>query len=122
MRFHRDLPHDPHAPRMARGDVRESLQQWGLPQLVDPCQLAASELVTNAVLHGEPPIVIDLTADHEDVVLSVHDAGTFVRRDGPREDGGRGLELVRAVCDECGIEEDPTTGKWVFARWRLGRR
>jgi anti-sigma regulatory factor (Ser/Thr protein kinase) len=44
---------DLHAPARARKAAREVMSKWGLPELLaDTATLLASELVTNAMLHG----------------------------------------------------------------------
>ena len=52
---------DPAALRYARAFVTETLAAWGLPDDLRPdALLIAGELVTNAVLHGKPPIELRL--------------------------------------------------------------
>ena len=42
------------APRMAR--MRNTLRQWGLPELIEDGELIASELVTNVVKRAHDPV------------------------------------------------------------------
>jgi anti-sigma regulatory factor (Ser/Thr protein kinase) len=68
--------------------------------------LAANEVVTNAVVHGEPPIAAQCWVAGGDFVCEVSDAGTGVadpfagwtlpNRTSP---GGWGLALARRICD-----------------------
>ncbi|MEU4653900.1 ATP-binding protein [Streptomyces sp. NPDC023723] len=44
----------PESAALARCSVRTTLACWGLEELADSAQVIASELVTNAVLHGRP--------------------------------------------------------------------
>jgi anti-sigma regulatory factor (Ser/Thr protein kinase) len=44
------------APRTARMHVRDTLGEWGLPELVDDGELIASELVTNVVRRAHDPV------------------------------------------------------------------
>lgn len=37
-----------------------------------------------------------------------------------REEGGRGLHLVRALAAECGVRRTGPSGKWVWARVAAG--
>src|SRR5688572_26013368 len=62
------------APGEARAVVRDSLREWDLLPLVDAAELAASELVTNAVQHGLPPRVLELRHSAECLRLEVRDA------------------------------------------------
>lgn len=75
-RVHVDLDSSAQAPGQARRAVRQALLSWSLPALVDVVVLAASELVTNAVRYGQPPLhlVLHRTAAH--VRLDLHDGET----------------------------------------------
>ena len=54
-----DLDGSPHSPRASRQFVNETAQAWGLNgDQLDVARLLATELVTNAMLHGAPPIRI----------------------------------------------------------------
>lgn len=74
------------APSEARSHVR----QHGCPEhgalALDALLLITSELVTNALLHGQPPIVLRLSCLTSEIRLSVSDHGP----DLPREQGTRG--------------------------------
>ena len=50
----------------ARRWVGELCTEIGRPELAECAQLGVSELVTNALLHGEPPITVRMrgTAEH----------------------------------------------------------
>jgi anti-sigma regulatory factor (Ser/Thr protein kinase) len=76
-------------------------------------QLAVSELVTNAVVHGGPgDITIDFSVADDAVSLSIASDGRnlpdieswVVPVDGRRT--GRGLSIVRAVADAVAVESD----------------
>jgi anti-sigma regulatory factor (Ser/Thr protein kinase) len=117
--FH--LPNDDTAPARARRDVRKTLTGWRLLSIVDDAVLAVSELVTNAVRHGLPPIGLLLRRRTGQVRMEVDDA----RRDllvtgptsGPLDESGRGLDIVREVADHLGAERIPGDGKYVYASW-----
>jgi anti-sigma regulatory factor (Ser/Thr protein kinase) len=56
------LEPDKAAPTNARRYARRWATSEGLPNMVvDDVALVVTELVTNAVLHGEPPIEVDLS-------------------------------------------------------------
>jgi len=67
------LPASPPSVRLARDWVAGVLQDIGRDELTDSARLAVSELVTNAILHADPPIVVRVggTAAHPRV--EVHD-------------------------------------------------
>jgi anti-sigma regulatory factor (Ser/Thr protein kinase) len=110
------LPADPAAVRDAREVVRSTLTRWRLPHLVEACVLAVSELVTNALRHGRPPIDMRLRRVSKKVELEVEDQGS-----GPAEpphpaddlaESGRGLGIVRAVADDVRIAGSATSVEW----------
>lgn len=116
-----DLDPGPHAPADARRATREVLRRWELPSLVDRVVLAVSELVTNSVRHGLPPLWLDLRRRGGGVRIDVHDTVPQepalhgrARVDDERE-SGRGLLIVSAVADEVGVEQVPGDGKQVYA-------
>jgi anti-sigma regulatory factor (Ser/Thr protein kinase) len=118
------LPADLTAPHQARGFVRATLERWRLPQLVDACVLAVSELVTNALRHGRPPVNLHLGRHESKVELGIQDAG-----DGPAAapgevkdplaESGRGLGIVEAVSDEVAAQKVPGDGTRLIASWKI---
>ena len=116
-----DLRPGLHAPGDARRATREALRQWELPTLVDRVVLVVSELVTNSVRYGRPPLHLDLRRLRGSVRVDVHDAvpeepvlqgRSEVEADG---ESGRGLAIVSAVADDVGVEQVPGDGKHVYA-------
>jgi GAF domain-containing protein/anti-sigma regulatory factor (Ser/Thr protein kinase) len=100
----------------ARRLVREALADAGA-DVADDAELVVSELVTNATLHGQPPIVVRVLLN-DSVRVEVADAG----RSAPillqgRSDAmtGRGLSLVAALSSRWGAEARPEGGKTVWA-------
>ena len=114
-REHITLPPQPESVPAARHFLKMQLQQWGLQAVTDAVELAVSEVVTNAVLHARTPFEVAVLVE-DDLEVTVRDtAGAFpVRRwpeqEDPRPDwdseGGRGLALVKAVTDDCGVCTD----------------
>ena len=115
-----DLRPGPHAPADARQATREVLGRWELPALVDRVVLVVSELVTNSVRYGRPPLWLDLRKLRGCVRVDVHDT---VAEEPPLDrsevdldrESGRGLLIVSAVADEVGVEQLPGAGKHVYA-------
>ena len=111
------LGDDLRAPGQARRAVREVLLSWRLPGLVDAAVLVVSELVTNALRHGRPPVHLVLHRHRRSVRLDVHDTQPAL----PREKGavaadaesGRGLHIVSSLADEVGCESLAGDGKVV---------
>ncbi|MGY1857985.1 anti-sigma factor RsbA family regulatory protein [Modestobacter sp. SYSU DS0290] len=85
------------------------------PDATDDLLLAIDELVTNALVHGRPPVDVRVWADGGTVVCTVVDRGTGPTDPfagyGPAhgEDlsrGGMGLWLARQLCDHVDIWTD----------------
>ena len=67
-------------------------------------QLAVSELVTNAIRHGEDPVTLTVTPHDGAVRVEVTDGNPslFVRAGEDLDEGQRGLRLIDAVCTAWG--------------------
>jgi anti-sigma regulatory factor (Ser/Thr protein kinase) len=105
--------------RRARHLVRRSLRSWGFDALVPALELAVSELVTNALVHGEGAIEIQLSAEDDQLRLEVVDHGRgrtppALRRGPTGELGGWGLRMVEEVADAWGADStDIETRVWM---------
>lgn len=108
------------APAEARHEVSIFCEITGCGQEgADDARLVVSELTTNAVLHGGPPIELRLAATGDTLVISVSDgSSTPPRPVAPRLESGRGLALVESVAD-WGCADVPGDGKVVTARLQL---
>jgi anti-sigma regulatory factor (Ser/Thr protein kinase) len=62
--------------------------------------LAVSELVTNAIRHGDDPVTLKVTPANGVVRVEVTDANPslFVSAGADMDEGRRGLRLIDAVC------------------------
>jgi anti-sigma regulatory factor (Ser/Thr protein kinase) len=60
------LPASPPSVKLARSWVSQVLEEIGREDLVDAAQLGVSELVTNALIHSQPPLSVRVrgTIDH----------------------------------------------------------
>lgn len=60
------LPASPPSVKLARSWVSKVLEEIGREDLVDAAQLGVSELVTNALIHSQPPLSVRVrgTVDH----------------------------------------------------------
>lgn len=99
------LPPDPSAVPLARRKLRSHLAQVSSAQR-DRVLLATSELVTNAVLHGEGPVTLRAWLDgHVRVEVTESGGGDPKPRRQHRDDdeGGRGLLIVEVVATRWGV-------------------
>ncbi|GII24037.1 SpoIIE family protein phosphatase [Planosporangium mesophilum] len=90
----------------ARRFAATTLRDWGLPETrAREIVLLVSELVTNAVVYGRPPIELRMRRTAAHVVLEVYDAAPFLPRKlrpTPEDEHGRGLQLVAHLADRWG--------------------
>ncbi|OEV13046.1 hypothetical protein AN218_05385 [Streptomyces nanshensis] len=97
----------------ARAFVRDTLQGWGLGDIVDDAVVLTSELVTNAVVHAGTAAEVVCLRDGEGVRIEVVDR--YPERELPLQDpahilgspdreGGRGLLLCAALASHWGVD------------------
>ncbi|MEC3995889.1 ATP-binding protein [Actinacidiphila sp. DG2A-62] len=86
---------------MARQELRQQLEAWGLSRLAETAELVLSELFGNAVRHAFPPRRRQIDTRYEralgGVRIEVHDANENwpeLRKATADEECGRGLLLV----------------------------
>lgn len=110
------LTPEPAAARIAREAMAELLVSEGFSERLYDGELAISEIVTNAVLHGREPITLRFVVSTTGLRVEVHDASpvspAFSSLDQTAVTG-RGLLLVSAVADSWGVDPDET-GKTVW--------
>ncbi|HEU5035322.1 MAG TPA: SpoIIE family protein phosphatase [Mycobacteriales bacterium] len=86
--------------------------------LVADAKLVVTELVTNATLHGAPPIVVRVAPHPDGVRIEVQDGGHTLpvrTRHSVEAMTGRGLDLVAAIATSWGVEAGSGAGKVVWA-------
>ena len=89
-----------------------------LAAVADDAALVLTELVTNALLHGGPPVRLRLRELPAGVRLEVADRGADLPVAARRSSvamTGRGLALVDALTRSWGVDEDERGGKVVWA-------
>src|SRR5687767_8089512 len=101
-RFRREVPEIPRSRRF----VADVLQRAGVG-VNDAVLLVASELVTNAVRHGDGDVELRIDVEDHNVRLEVLDDGHVKvaasrRLPSPTALGGRGLHLVRETSKRWG--------------------
>ncbi|MCU1600682.1 MAG: putative regulatory protein phosphatase [Frankiales bacterium] len=125
--FREGLPSDATAPARARELVRLTLTSWELPGLIGDAELAISELVTNALKHGLPPIVLEIGQSSASLRIAVSDGRPSTAHHEVRvasqddDESGRGQDIVAAVSDRSGVDRTDVTGKRVYATWDVPR-
>jgi anti-sigma regulatory factor (Ser/Thr protein kinase) len=119
-----ELPRDRAAARRARSLLEELSTDAGDHGALDTAKLLASELVNNAVMHGQGKITLRASLDEDRVYVEVIDEGSgferVIREDEFDRLGGWGLQLVDAKSARWGVHEG-TTHVW-FEIERSGPR
>jgi anti-sigma regulatory factor (Ser/Thr protein kinase) len=110
------------APREARRFLARRLTELGCPDLVHDAEVILTELVTNAVVHGKGPIIIEcaISADRA-FIMEVGDSSPRLAVAGEADmldDHGRGLIIVATLADACGTRL-VDGGKITWARLNL---
>ena len=85
---------------------------------VDNVQLLVSELVTNALFHGRPPVILRVIRLDRQVRLEVEDTGHALPMQvlsSGESMTGRGLSLVSSLSTGWGVQATPAGGKVVWA-------
>ncbi len=115
-----ELVPEPRSVRVARTWIVGELGRLGRHDLVDAAELGVSELVTNAILHADPPIVVRLGGTSAHPRVEVHDSSVVPPSVRDMTDGarlmatiGRGLGIVAMYSIAWGAEVSPQ-GKLVW--------
>ena len=104
----------------ARALVRATLRSWGVHARLDDLLLVASELFTNAVLHGAGRVELSVELLPSAVRVEVLDGGHPQARMplapvAPAQFSGRGLAIVDKVASKWGSATAPGGGTRVWA-------
>ncbi|MBA3742548.1 ATP-binding protein [Sporichthya sp.] len=110
----------PEAGKTARDFLDESYCNCHDGRVCEDAALLVSELVTNAVRHGAPPIVLEVRCGGAQTLeVRVRDGGPGQPLLGNLADldreGGRGVALIDLLSEAWGTETDPS-GKTVWFR------
>ncbi|KQM02643.1 anti-sigma regulatory factor (Ser/Thr protein kinase) [Frankia sp. CpI1-P] len=101
-----ELPYLPSAVPQARRVLREGMRMAQLPEDVrSTAELLVSELVTNAVKYGQPPLWLLIEMRPGLIHASVSDTSTVLpqrRTAAPDAEGGRGLLVLDALAGSWG--------------------
>ncbi|GAA2748521.1 MULTISPECIES: SpoIIE family protein phosphatase [Kitasatospora] len=104
-----------------RGELRDALRRWGVPELIDTAELLSSELVTNAIRHTDRDAMFTTRLYHDEgrarLRVEVEDESDLWptrRTPGEQASSGRGLMLVEALADGWGVEPRGTGKRMWF--------
>ncbi|MGW6752501.1 SpoIIE family protein phosphatase [Streptomyces sp. NPDC055006] len=117
---HWEVLPDPAAVAPVRAKCGAQLQAWGLEDIGFTAELILSELITNAIRYGSPPISVRLL-HHRSLICEVSDGSSTsprVRRAATTDEGGRGLFLVAQFAQRWGTRYTPG-GKVIWAELAL---
>lgn len=102
------LPPDAGSVRWARRVVAEAAGEALDGERLEDLLLATSEVVTNAVEHGAPPVLLRVAPAPERLRVEVQDGSPLPPRArdevAPSEIRGRGLAIVERCTDRWGVE------------------
>ncbi|WP_374196669.1 SpoIIE family protein phosphatase [Streptomyces sp. ISL-96] len=115
-----DVPADPAAVAPVRAECGARLREWGLEEIGYTTELILSELITNAVRYGSPPIRVRLLRDRS-LICEVSDGSStspHLRRAATTDEGGRGLFLVAHLAHRWGTRYTPE-GKVIWTEQPL---
>lgn len=113
---------DPEALRSARHMIRAAVRAWGARERSDEIELAADEMITNALMHTDGGAIVTirvLSGPERRLRVEVEDRSSALpRRRDAGESGvsGRGLMLVDRLAEAWGVESRGS-GKCVWCEF-----
>jgi anti-sigma regulatory factor (Ser/Thr protein kinase) len=113
----RALPAHPEAASIARRATRDRLQAWDMDEETTfTAELIVSELVSNAIRYGAPPLQLRLIHDRM-LTCEVTDSASsapHVKHARTVDEGGRGLFIISHLTDHWGTRYHDR-GKTIWA-------
>jgi anti-sigma regulatory factor (Ser/Thr protein kinase) len=112
-----ELRAGPNTPAEARLFLSEALGSFDVDVDRDAAHLLTSELASNAARHGKEPIDVSVSVEEEGLRVSVFDRGAGFDPEqissAPRDEGGRGLQIVQSLSSDWGVDRhDDGTEVW----------
>ncbi|MFD7438330.1 SpoIIE family protein phosphatase [Streptomyces sp. NPDC059861] len=115
------LDHQPQAVATARARTRHQLTHWGVDEETTyTTEMIVSELATNAIRYGTPPVHLRLIKDRT-LTCEVHDSNSLaprLRHAKTIDEGGRGLFIIAQLAQNWGVRHS-NDGKTVWAEQAL---
>ena len=113
------LPDGPEGASFARRAMARAAVLWRLDRdLTETALLLVSELTTNAIRHGTPPVRLSLRLERNRLRVEVTDSSPALPEldhPGPDQIGGRGLQIVQLLAARWGASASPRRlGKTVW--------
>ncbi|MEW2400915.1 ATP-binding protein [Streptomyces sp. NPDC046862] len=118
------IPNDPRAVRISRRTLRDILTTHHLPALIEPAELLASELLSNAIRHTKGPAALKIRRSGSSFRLGAWDTDPAppaapLAPPPLHDEHGRGLQIVDAYADDWGwFDINGTGGKYVWCELR----
>ncbi|MFI7241365.1 SpoIIE family protein phosphatase [Streptomyces qinglanensis] len=115
-----EVPSDPEAVAPVRAACAARLVEWGLEEAAFTAELILSELITNAIRYGAPPVTVRLLCDRC-LTCEVSDSSStapHLRRATTVDEGGRGLFLIAQLAQHWGTRYT-AEGKTIWAELSL---
>lgn len=115
-----EVPSDPAQVAPVRAECGRRLHEWGLDDIDFTTELILSELVTNAIRHGSPPVRVRLLHGPT-LVCEVSDGSStspHLRWAAGTDEGGRGIFLVAQLAHRWGTRYTPG-GKVIWSEQLL---
>ncbi|MER6016077.1 ATP-binding protein [Streptomyces bluensis] len=121
------IPNDPRAVRISRRTLRDILTTHDLPALIEPAELLASELLSNAVRHTKGPAALKIRRSGPSFRLGAWDTDSTPPTTSPAAlcgENGRGLNIVDAYADDWGwfkVNGNGNGGKYIWCELSCDR-
>jgi anti-sigma regulatory factor (Ser/Thr protein kinase) len=99
----------------ARQFVCDAIAPWGGP--TGDAALLTSEVVGNAIRHGEGEVALRVRRDATRALVEVHDQSAEPPKQqpfGPRRVGGNGVRIIEALASSWGVTQIHDDGKIVW--------
>jgi anti-sigma regulatory factor (Ser/Thr protein kinase) len=102
------LPDGPEGASFARRAMARAAELWLLDrELTETALLLVSEVATNAIRHGAPPVRLSLRLEPDRLRVEVTDSSPtlpHLSHAGPDQIGGRGLQIVQQLAAKWGAQ------------------
>lgn len=100
--------HDLQGVRRIRKFLADCLEEWSLDTLCDSAEVLASEIVTNALIHGDSDVDVSLRRYPDRFRMEVRDSDSHpamivaLDEQGDTAEGGRGMVIVETLASSWG--------------------